>query len=113
MHTLLKYATLYIGEGGTMASEAVCLNTPVIYTNNLPLMGYLKEGERFGLLYYKTNFSSIMESLDIAVDHTKRNYNGFISDKISPTSLMVWFIENFPKSVEVMKQNPEYQNRFL
>jgi predicted glycosyltransferase len=113
MHTLLKYASLYIGEGGTMASEAACLDTPVIYTNNLPLMGYLKEEEKFGLLHHKTSFNDIMESLDVAVDTTKRDFKGFISDKISGTAYIVWFIENFPESAKIIKQNPEYQNRFL
>jgi hypothetical protein len=35
-----------------------------------------------------------------------------LSEKIDVTAFMVWFIENYPESVKVMKENPEYQYRF-
>ncbi|MCG8551062.1 MAG: DUF354 domain-containing protein, partial [Desulfobacterales bacterium] len=51
VHDLLYYATLYIGEGATMASEAAILGTPSIYINTLRL-GYTDEEENeYGLLY--------------------------------------------------------------
>ena len=50
MHDLLSYATLFIGEGATMASECVMLGTPAVYVNSLN-MGYLIEQEILGLLY--------------------------------------------------------------
>ena len=25
---------------------------------------------------------------------------------------MIWFIENYPESANIMKDNPDYQNRF-
>ena len=54
VHDLLYYATLYIGEGATMASESAILGTPAIYVNTLRL-GYLDEQEeRYGLVF---NFS--------------------------------------------------------
>ena len=35
-----------------------------------------------------------------------------LKDKIDVTAFYVWFIENYPKSVNILKENPEYQNRF-
>jgi len=35
MHDVLNYADLYIGEGGTTASECACLGTPNILINSL------------------------------------------------------------------------------
>ena len=35
-----------------------------------------------------------------------------MEDKIDVTAFMVWFIENYPKSVKVMKENPDYQYNF-
>jgi hypothetical protein len=35
-----------------------------------------------------------------------------LRDKIDVTAFMVWFIENYPDSVNIMKENPEYQDRF-
>ena len=31
-------------------------------------------------------------------------------DKIDVTAFMVWFIENYPTTVKIMKENPDYQN---
>lgn len=36
----------------------------------------------------------------------------FLNDKIDVTAFMVWFIENYPKSAKIMKENPDYQYRF-
>jgi len=42
LHDLLYYATLYVGDGGTTASECAVLGTHAIYVNSLPL-GYIAE----------------------------------------------------------------------
>jgi predicted glycosyltransferase len=49
VHHLLAFATLYIGEGATMASEAAVLGTPAIYVNSLT-MGVQEDEQRYGLL---------------------------------------------------------------
>lgn len=50
-HHLLYYATMYIGEGATVAAEAAILGIPALYINTLRL-GYLNELEdRYGLVY--------------------------------------------------------------
>jgi hypothetical protein len=37
-----------------------------------------------------------------------------LSDKIDVTAFMVWFVENYPESVKIMKENPdETQKQFL
>ncbi len=33
-------------------------------------------------------------------------------DFIDPTAFLVWFIENYPKSESIMKEDPNYQYRF-
>jgi len=35
-----------------------------------------------------------------------------LKDQIDVTSFMVWFIENYPDSARIMKENPEFQERF-
>jgi hypothetical protein len=35
-----------------------------------------------------------------------------IKDKIDVTAFMVWFIENYPESKRIMKENPDYQYKF-
>ena len=35
-----------------------------------------------------------------------------LKEKIDVTAFMVWFIENYPESAKIMKENPDYQLRF-
>ena len=56
MHDLLSYATLYVGEGAVMASEASLLGVSSIFINPSK-RGYLEDLERNGLLlqYHNPN----------------------------------------------------------
>ena len=50
VHHLLAYATMYVGEGATMASEAAVLGVPSVFVNTLT-MGYTDElRHKYGLL---------------------------------------------------------------
>jgi predicted glycosyltransferase len=118
MHDALHYADFFITESGTMASEAAILNTPVIYVNSLPLMGYLRDEEKSGLLFHFKNSSGVTDKVvelmnipDIKEAFYSKNLR-LLENKINPTLFFVWFIENFPESVKIMMENPEYQNRF-
>jgi len=118
IHDLLNYAHLFIAESGTMASEAAILGTPVIYVNSLPLMGYLKEEMNTGMLFHYKNSQNVMEKvlellqcIDLKQEFI-HNHNNLLSNKINITAFLVWFIENYPESVKIMKTNPDYQFRF-
>jgi len=51
IHSLLAEATLYVGEGATMAAEAAVLGTPAIFVHSAKL-GYMQELEsRYSLLW--------------------------------------------------------------
>lgn len=117
IHDVLSFATLYIGEGATTASECVALGTPAIYVNNLDA-GTLREQAKYGLLINKRNANGI---LDEAVDLIKRNNlkkewqkrrQKMLSEKIDVTAFMVWFVEYYPESLNIMKKNPDYQYKF-
>lgn len=118
LHDALSFAALYIGEGSTTASEATILGTPAIYINSL-VVGYCKEQEeKYGLLYQFKDNQGVVEkameilSLENAQEHFKNKRDVMLSEKIDPTAFMVWFIENYPQSEQLMRDNPEYQYRF-
>ena len=51
IHHLLYYASLYVGESATMATESAVLGTPAVYVSTLEV-GYATEIERdYGLLF--------------------------------------------------------------
>jgi hypothetical protein len=35
-----------------------------------------------------------------------------LKDKIDVTAFLVWFVENYPESKEIMKENSDYQYNF-
>ncbi len=118
LHDALAFAHLYIGEGATTASECVMLGTPAIYINSLSA-GTLEEQARLGLLYNFRDPSQLFPTLEKILSHP--NYKKEIQQphkklllvKIDITAFLVWFIENYPASVQTMKETPEYQYRFL
>jgi hypothetical protein len=117
LHNVLYYSALYIGEGATTASECAMLGTPAIYVNSLSA-GTLEEQERLGLLLGFRNSEGVLEkALEIlnTPDFKARNRNrrdNMLKQIIDVTAFMVWFVENYPASVRIMKENPEYQERF-
>lgn len=64
MHHLLAYATLYIGEGATMAAEAAVLGTPAICCNQIRWGYLLALEERYELLYNAKNFQDACQIAD-------------------------------------------------
>lgn len=59
VHDLMNFASLFIGEGATMASECACLGTPSIYVNSIKL-GSIKECEKYGLVFDLDDEESIL-----------------------------------------------------
>ncbi len=51
IHHLLAEASLYVGEGATMAAEAAILGTPAVFMHTARLGYMLELEERFGLLW--------------------------------------------------------------
>ena len=118
LHNALAFASLYIGEGGTTASETSILGIPTLYINTIPLMGYLKDENELGILHHFKDGKGVTEKAIEIIDKPgfKNEYNQksqkLLKNKIDPTAFLVWFIENYPNSVNIMKENPNYQYNF-
>lgn len=118
LHDLLYYATLYVGDGGTTASEAAVLGTPAIFISTL-YCGYQLDEEKYGLLYlFSDPVSGVKDGLRKAVallsdpDLKKNAYLNrlkLLEDKIDVTEFMVWFVENYPESYHQIKADPKKQ----
>jgi predicted glycosyltransferase len=105
IHDVLYYADAYIGEGGTMASEAVCLGTPAVYINALEL-GYCQDEARAGLLTHIPTLTRDAIKDIVAISKTKAfraKWEIFMDDQIDVTSFMVRFIKRFPQSLREHK----------
>ena len=105
LHDLLYYATLYIGEGATTASECAVLGTHAVYINTLRL-GYTdEEEEKYSLVYNFSNPISMEKnafgkSIELLKnpnlrEEGKRKRDKLLKDKIDATQFMVQFIEQY------------------
>jgi predicted glycosyltransferase len=109
LHNLLYYATLYVGEGATTASECAVLGTHAFYLNTLRL-GYLEEEEQKYGLVFNFNGKESMESACLAKvkellksssiqKEGKKKRENLIVENISLTRYLVELIEKYPESL--------------
>lgn len=122
IHEFLLNSDLFIGDSQSMAVEASLLGTPNIRINNFAgKISIINELE----FKYKLTVSlrpkesykvlNISEAI-LSNSETKSEYTlhktEMLKDKIDVTAFFVWFIENYPESVKVMKENPDFQYNF-
>ena len=118
MHDVLAFASIFIGESATMASESALLGTSAVYINSLPLMGYLKEEQNVGLLKHFPSSEGVFNYVENLINTaslklvSKERSLELQENFIDPTKFLVWLIEEYPKSVQILKNNPDYQLQF-
>lgn len=122
MHHVMAFADIYIGDSQTMAAEAGVLGVPFIrYNDFVGRIGYLRElednynlgfgiksGQEEVLMQTLKNLLHMSNRKEVFQERRKK----MLDDKIDYAKFLTWFIENFPKSKQIMKDNPEYQYNF-
>jgi predicted glycosyltransferase len=118
IHDVLAYAKLFIGEGTTMASECAVLGTPAIYINSIERPYTTEQEEKYGLVFNFREEKGIIQKAESLLENSllretwKKKKEVMLKDKIDVTAFYIWFVENYPVSVRIMKANPEYQSHF-
>ena len=105
-----------------MSVEAAMLGTPSIrFSDFAGKISVLEELEyKYGLTYgiRPSNPEKLIRTIKklISTPNLKDVWQHLrwkmLSEKIDVTAFMVWLIENYPKSVRLIKNNPEYQFKF-
>lgn len=116
MHDLEANAKFLVTEGATMASEAFVLGVPYLYLNPLKC-GYIDyQCKNYPYRAFQTTdvdeSKAVIEKLcklDVNCDQEKLIVE---NNTINPTDFLIWFVENYPKSRYVLKENPDFQNIF-
>lgn len=121
MHSLLSFASMFVGDSQTMTSEAGLLGVPAFKCNtfagrlSVPNM-YEEYGlcrcftpDRFDEMY--AEIETMLAGEDPKAEWVERRRR-FLADMINPTAFFTWFIENYPESRKMMKNNPDYQRNF-
>lgn len=122
IHHFLFYADFLIADSQSMCVEAAILGTPSIrFSDFAGKIGVLEELEHnYGLTYgikaseQELLYEKIEDLINFndlrAVWQNKRQK--MLAEKIDVTSFWTWLIENYPRSVSVLKENPDFQETF-
>jgi uncharacterized protein len=122
IHDVIANASLLFGESATMASEACVLGLPAIYLDDTGRCYTREEEEKYGMVYNYTESEedqerSILKGVELLStpgikDEWQQRRLKMLNDKIDVTAFLMWFVENWPESFKIMKERPEYQDRF-
>jgi predicted glycosyltransferase len=112
LHSLLSFAQLYIGEGGTTAAESAILGTPAIHveadsrghSTGESSGNFLELRDKYNLLYFYPDehqalakAREIFENKNSKIEWESRRKK-LLKDKIDVTAWMTDFIERYPES---------------
>ena len=122
IHHYLANADMLISNSQSMSMEAAMLGVPSVrFSDFAGRISVLEELEHvYGLTYGihtslpEKLFEKIKELLsfpDLSKEFQNRRKR-MLEDKIDVTAFLVWFIENYPSSARIMRENPDYQYRF-
>lgn len=122
IHHILAFASLLISDSQSMSVEAAMLGVPSLrFSDFSGRISVLEELEQ----QYKLTYGIKTDEPDKLIKLTsellgnettpvlfKQYREQLLSDKIDVTAFIVWFIENYPESLQIMQQNPDYQHKF-
>lgn len=121
-HSLMAFASFFIGDSQTMTSEAAMMGVPSIRCNTFAgRISYLEEQEhKYGLTFgfHPDNFEQLLIKLKelLQLQNLKKEWQNrrknMLKDKIDLAAFMTWFVEYYPESITTMKSNPEFIDRF-
>ena len=122
IHHIMAYADLFVGDSQTMAAEAGVLGTPFVRLNDFSgRLAYLNEIEdvyQLGFSHKSADIEGFFQSIQRWLDTPDRKAlcaqrrDRMLSEKIDYAQFLTWFIEEYPDSRRIMKDDPEYQWRF-
>jgi len=122
MHHVMAFAQIYIGDSQTMAAEAGVMGVPFIRFNDfVGRLSYLNELENEYHLGYGIRpndeeqlYKTLQELIEMPNRSTifSERRTRMLSEKINFAQFQTWFIEKYPESVRIMKENPDYQYKF-
>ncbi len=124
LHSVIAFASLVWGESLTIPSEASVLGVPSVVNHNTKSCILEDQKKRYDICYtYSESYEDQLKALNKCVEILKRNKEEIrtlwaeksrllVSEHIDLTAFLVWFVENYPSSKDVIQNNPDYQYIF-
>ncbi len=113
MHHFLSFARMLVSDSQTMTSEAAVLGVPSFRCNSfVGKISYLEEEEKrykltFGFLprqfkWMLESIQNLLKESELRSEWQLRRQR-LLKDKIDVSGFWIWFIENYPKSREMVR----------
>lgn len=122
IHSLMAFASMFLGDSQTMTSEAAVLGVPSLRCNSFAgRISYIEEEEQKYQLTYgfkPANFEKMLDKLNELLEENnlkevfQSRRQKMLSEKIDVTKFWVWFIENYPKSINLIRDNEAFWQQF-
>jgi uncharacterized protein len=122
IHHVMYYSELIICDSQSMTVESAMLGVPSLRFNDFAgRIGILEELEHvYGLTYGIKSDSpgKLLSKLDELLSYNdlrsefKERREKMLSEKIDINAYLVWLIENYPASIDLIRKNPGFQNSF-
>jgi predicted glycosyltransferase len=123
IHSLMYYATLFIGDSQTMTSEAAVLGVPSLRCNSFAgRIAYLEEEEHkyeLTFAFKPENFDSLLMKLEELLkisdlkEEWKKRRAKMLEDKIDVTTFWLWLVENYSLNSKMDEFTSEFWNQFM
>jgi len=122
IHHILAFSSILIGDSQSMSVESALLGVPSIryssFAGKLSVLEELEHKYELTFGFQPSESEAMFEKIDelLSMPNLKEEWQlrrqRMLQDKIDVTSFFVWFIENYPESAKIMKENPDYQYKF-
>ena len=121
LHDALAFASVIWAESFTIPAECSVLGVPSVVNHNTKSYYLSEQEERYKLCFVYSEFENdqddaIARCIQLLQEDTKTEWqkrrDKMLADKIDVTAFLVWFVENYPDSGQIMRKDPDYQWRF-
>lgn len=122
IHHYLFYADIIICDSQSMSVESAVLGTPSIrissFKGRISVLEELEEKYNLTFGFQPNEVTNILNQIDqlLKYPNLKNEFalrrKKMLSDKIDVTAFLLWIIEDYPESVRIMKEKPNYQYNF-
>lgn len=109
-HSLLSYAHLYFGEGGSTATEAALLGTPSIHISTTAIFcGVFDDLLKYNLVYsFDDDRKALQKAISILSDKKSKEMwihrkNNMLKEKVDVTRFITELIEKYPENLSCSK----------
>lgn len=110
IHDLLAFASLYVGEGATMASEAAMLGVPAIFVNSMHAGTIHEQSVKYGLIDQIVDNDRLLARVEELLsapgvrDEYARKREKMLSEKIDVTEWQIQFINQVAAKAQLIRR---------